>query len=49
MKFLQVVFLAFWQLTAIPFVGVFTAYALKPHETQSYATNMTVAYKTSVE
>jgi hypothetical protein len=45
MRFVQVVFLAVWQLTAIPFVAVLSANAVKPAATSSVAVNETVIYK----
>ena len=46
MRFLQVVFLAVWQLTAVPFVALVTASMMKPALTHSVSQNHTVIYKT---
>ena len=46
MRFVQVVFLALWQLTAIPFMGLLTAHALKPNAAVATTSNYTVIYKT---
>ena len=45
MRFVQVMFLATWQLTAVPFVAVLSAHALKPDVTGSSPVNETVIYK----
>ena len=45
MRFAQVIFLALWQLTAIPFVAVLSANALKPAVTSPASVNETVIYK----
>ena len=46
MRFLQVVFLAIWQLTAVPFVALLTESMKKPALTHSVSQNQTVIYKT---
>ena len=46
MRFLQVVFLAIWQLTAVPFVALLTASMTKPALTHAVSENQTVIYKT---
>ena len=46
MRFLQIVFLAIWQLTAVPFVALLTASMTKPVLTHSISQNHTVIYKT---
>lgn len=45
MRFLQVVFLAIWQLTAVPFVALLTTTMTKPALTHSVSQNHTVIYK----
>ncbi len=45
MRFVQVLFLAVWQLTAIPFVAVLSANALKPAVSTPVSANQTVIYK----
>ena len=45
MRFVQVVFLALWQLTAIPFVAVLSANAVKPAAIHVASANETVIYK----
>lgn len=45
MRFMQVVFLAVWQLTAIPFIAVLSANSLKPAITSQASANQTVVYK----
>ena len=47
MRFLQVAFLAFLQLTAVPLVGALTAQSLAPQQAQSSANTITIAYKTA--
>lgn len=48
MRFLNVMLLALWQLTAIPFVAVLSANALKPSEATLVANNITVVYKSQM-
>lgn len=45
MRFLQVVFLAIWQLTAVPFVALLSANLTKSVTTQAVSENVTVIYK----
>jgi hypothetical protein len=47
MRFLQVIFLAMWQLTAIPFMAVLSANSMKPAVTSTASANETVIYKLS--
>lgn len=45
MRFLQVVFLAMWQLTAVPFVALLSASLTKSVATHAVSENVTVIYK----
>ncbi|MCB1378107.1 MAG: hypothetical protein KDK89_07045 [Alphaproteobacteria bacterium] len=47
MRFIHVIFLALWQLTAIPFIALISANSINVEQHAAASENNTVIYKTS--
>lgn len=48
MRFINILFLALWQLTAIPFVAALTSYTMADTPASAPADSYTIVYKTAV-